>query len=43
LGRHWQAKAGNRYKYFMVFDKKAIQADGAYTMDKFIGEILREL
>jgi type III restriction enzyme len=43
LGRHWQAKAGNRYKYFMVFDKKALQADGAYTMDKFIGEILREL
>ncbi|SFH68310.1 type III restriction enzyme [Selenomonas ruminantium] len=43
LGRHWQAKAGNMYKYFMVFDKKAIQADGAYTMDKFIGEILREL
>lgn len=42
LGRHWQAKAENIYKYFMVFDKKAIQADGAYTMDKLIGEILRE-
>ncbi|MCR5439113.1 MAG: DEAD/DEAH box helicase family protein [Selenomonas sp.] len=43
LGRHWQEKAGKNYKYFMVFNKKAIQADGAYTMDRFIGEILREL
>ena len=43
LGRRWQAKAGNKYKYFMVFDKKALTDDGAYTIDKFIGEILGEL
>lgn len=43
LGRRWQAKAGGKYKYFMVFDKKALPEDGAYTIDRFIGGILGEL
>lgn len=43
LGRKWQEKAGAKYKYFMVFDKKVLQESGAYTMDKFIGDILPEL
>lgn len=23
LGRRWQSAAGNKYRYFMVFDKKS--------------------
>ncbi|MEE3484835.1 MAG: DEAD/DEAH box helicase family protein [Bacteroidales bacterium] len=40
LGRFWANKAGNTYRYFMVFDK--MELDGAYTKEKFL-EILREL
>lgn len=43
LGRKWQECAGKNYKYFMVFDKKDIDEDGAYTIDRFIGEILPDL
>lgn len=35
LGRIWQAKAGNQYRYFMVFKQKPVSADGAYTLDEF--------
>ena len=42
LGRKWQEKAGNKYRYYMVFDKKALDMDGAYTLDKF-AEIMKEL
>ena len=31
LGRRWQSAAGNKYRYFMVFDKKALPQEGAYT------------
>ena len=40
LGRHWAAQSGGQYRYFMVFDHKAL--DGAYTVDDFI-EIMKEL
>lgn len=36
LGRHWQSAAGKQYRYFMVFDKKALQQEGAYTLDNII-------
>ena len=42
LGRKWQEKAGNKYRYYMVFDKKALDMDGAFTLDKF-AEIMKEL
>ena len=40
LGTLWANKAGDTYRYFMVFDKTEL--DGAYTKEKFL-EILREL
>lgn len=42
LGRTWQNLAGQKYKYFMVFDNKDIGLDGAYKLDTFI-EILSEM
>lgn len=40
VGTYWANKAGDDYRYFMVFDK--IQFDGAYTISDFIS-ILKEL
>lgn len=40
LGTYWANKAGEDYRYFMVFDK--IQFEGAYTVSDFI-DILKEL
>ena len=40
LGTTWANKAGDIYRYFMVFDKTKL--DGAYTKEEFL-EILREL
>lgn len=37
LGRRWQAAAGNKYRYFMVFDKKALPQEGAYTLVDMLG------
>lgn len=37
LGRLWEAKAGNMYRYFMVFKNKELKLDGAYTFDEFMG------
>lgn len=42
LGRWWQMKAGDNYRYFMVFKNREFGIDGAYTMDQFM-EIMREL
>lgn len=39
LGRLWEAKAGNMYRYFMVFKNKELKLDGAYTIDEFMGVI----
>lgn len=40
VGTYWANKAGDDYRYFMVFDK--IQFDGASTISDFI-DILKEL
>lgn len=40
LGTYWANKAGDGYRYFMVFDK--IRFEGAYTIQNFI-DILKEL
>lgn len=42
LGKLWEAKAGNNYRYFMVFNNKNLKLDGAYTLDEFIG-VMRKL
>lgn len=42
LGRSWQAKAGENYRYFMVFKNRDFGIDGAYRMDEFVN-IMREL
>lgn len=36
LGRAWQAAAGGRYRYFMVFKEKEI-GKGSYKLDNFAG------
>jgi type III restriction enzyme len=40
LGAHWIKKAGNNYRYFMVYDKRKVE--GAYTLQEFL-KIIREL
>ena len=42
LGRAWQNKAGEQYRYFMVFDQKCPNDMGCYTMDGF-AEVLGEM
>lgn len=42
LGRAWQNAAGSQYKYFMVFQSKDLQLDGAVQFDQF-AELLKEL
>ncbi|MCQ5209653.1 MAG: DEAD/DEAH box helicase family protein [Megasphaera massiliensis] len=37
LGRRWQSVAGSKYRYFMVFDKRALQQEGAYTLEDMLG------
>ena len=37
LGRRWQAAAGNNYRYFMLFYKKALPQEGAYTLVDMLG------
>ncbi|WP_278969161.1 MULTISPECIES: hypothetical protein [Megasphaera] len=37
LGRRWQSAASNKYRYFMVFDKKALPQEGAYTLADMLG------
>ncbi len=37
LGKKWESKAGvDKYKYFMVFDKKELGIDGACSKDDFL-------
>ena len=41
LGKLWEAKTkSDKFKYFMVFQKKDIEQEGAYTEDKFL-ELLK--
>ena len=42
LGRKWMFMAGDKYRYFMVFEHKDFNEDGAYTLDDFI-PILKNL
>ena len=41
LGRAWQAAAGGRYRYFMVFKDKEI-GKGSYKLDDFV-EVMKNL
>lgn len=36
MGRKWQELAGRSYRYFMVFQNKRIDLDGAYNFEEFI-------
>lgn len=40
LGRKWVEKAGNNFKYFLVYEKRVVQ--DAYTLDQFIN-LLRDM
>ena len=40
LGSLWQSKAGNHFRYYMVYDKRTVE--GAYTLEEFL-EIIRNL
>lgn len=42
LGRAWQNKAGDAYRYYMVFERKDPNLDGAISFGKF-GELVAEL
>lgn len=42
LSRKWQEKAGEPFRYYMVFQEKAPALDGAYTFDRFL-EILEKM
>ena len=43
LGRAWQDAAGKQaYRYYMVFQNKDLQMEGAYRLDEFL-TLLREL
>jgi len=35
LGKRWADKAGETYRYYMVFDEGDVPMDGAYEMSKF--------
>lgn len=37
LGRLWASKAGNNYRYFMVYEKRTV--DGAYKLEDFLNII----
>ncbi|MEI7421714.1 MAG: DEAD/DEAH box helicase family protein [Prolixibacteraceae bacterium] len=34
LGAHWAGKAGNNYRYFMVYERRTV--DGAYKLEDFL-------
>lgn len=40
LGRLWASKAGNSYRYFMVYERRTV--DGAYKLEDFLN-IIREI
>ena len=37
LGRLWASKAGNNYRYFMVYERRTV--DGAYKLEDFLNII----
>ncbi|MGN6568402.1 MAG: DEAD/DEAH box helicase [Flavipsychrobacter sp.] len=40
LGDQWARRAGNNYRYYMVYERRIV--DGAYTLDEFLN-IIKEL
>ena len=40
LGSLWAGKAGNAYRYFMVYERRTV--DGAYKLDEFLN-VMREI
>ncbi|RYE02782.1 MAG: hypothetical protein EOP44_06880, partial [Sphingobacteriaceae bacterium] len=40
LGSLWANKAGNNYRYFMVYERRTV--DGAYKLDEFLN-LIREI
>ncbi len=40
LGRVWASKAGNNFRYFMVYERR--QVDGAYNLEDFL-KIIRDI
>lgn len=40
LGKLWASKAGNEFRYFMVYDRREVE--GAYKLDEFL-EIIKKL
>lgn len=40
LGQLWASKAGNEFRYFMVYDRREVE--GAYKLDEFL-EIIKKL
>jgi type III restriction enzyme len=42
LGRHWQNSSGDRYRYYMVFDRLNWKHEGAFDISRFIS-IIKEL
>lgn len=39
LGKSWEAKAGNKYRYFMIFKNKDLKYNGVYILDEFVSVI----
>jgi type III restriction enzyme len=37
LGRKWAEKAGDDFRYYMVFDKLNWRKEGAYDLSEFVG------
>ncbi|MCL1887359.1 MAG: hypothetical protein FWF96_00610 [Kiritimatiellaeota bacterium] len=42
IGRAWQNKAGDGYRYYMVFKDRKFDEEGAYHLDEFM-KIVKEL
>jgi len=42
IGRLWEGKAGNKYRYFMLFKNKDLKLYGVYILDEFI-EVMKKL
>ena len=42
VSRIWQNKAGDGYRYFMVFEKHAPDLEGAYSLERFL-EVMQKL
>ena len=40
LGDLWKSKAGNNYRYFMVYDRRSV--DGAYKLEDFL-KLMKEI